>query len=97
MQRLLCARVRFRKDGVLHEGWHACDVKHNRQGFAIGCEVITGHIVESLAKLDVGIDEVVSIEIMWAQQGSWQWSTVSMLLPDVRTNKVARRYYTIQE
>jgi len=97
MNKLLCARVRFRKEGVIHEGWHAIECKHELTAFGVGVELLIGHITEALKKMQVSIDTVVSIEIMWAVHPSWQWSMVSMLLPDVRTNKHARRYYKLSE
>lgn len=97
MSKLLCARVRFRKEGMLHEGWHAIECKHERVAFGVGVEQLVGHVVEALDKLGSSIDNVVSIEIMWATEGSWQWSMVSMLLPDIKEKKHVRRYYTLSE
>jgi|KBSMisStandDraft_5_1062788.scaffolds.fasta_scaffold29820_3 hypothetical protein len=97
MQRLLTARVRFRKEGILHEGWHAVECSKDRTKYGIAVEVMVGHVIEALHKLDVPLDAVVSIEIMWAVENSFPWSMVSMLLPKVKESRHARRYYQLTE
>lgn len=97
MPPLLTARVRFRKDGQLYEGWHCVECKHTRIDFGIGVELLTSHVIEALHKLDVPIDALVSIDIAWAPPGGFAHSMVKMLLPDLKDKKIVRRYYTIKE
>jgi hypothetical protein len=94
---LLTARVRFRKGGVLHEGWHAVECKKLRADYGIALELLVGHITEALHKLDAPITESVSVDIQWADVGTYQRSMVGMLLPDISTKKHVRRYYTVRE
>jgi len=92
---LLTARVRFRKAGVVYEGWHAVECKLLREAYGVACELLMGHIQEALHKLDVPIESQVSIDIEFAPKGTYKHSMVSMLLPDIAMKKHVRRYYSL--